>query len=160
MHSELNLSDTGYERLTQLTEYWQKTDNSKRNEATTRLHLIDRLFFECLGWDEDDCKAEESQGTEYTDYEFYIAKRVLIVEAKKEGKYFNIPINKNRMQYSLPSLVRDSDNLNEAITQVSSYCQNRGAELAVVCNGHQVVAFVATRNDGIAPLDGNAIVFP
>jgi len=30
-----------------------------RNEATTRLHLIDRLLFECLGWDREDCIAEE-----------------------------------------------------------------------------------------------------
>jgi hypothetical protein len=31
-----------------------------RNEATTRLHLINELIFSCLGWDRGDCVAEES----------------------------------------------------------------------------------------------------
>ena len=28
-----------------------------RNEATTRLQLIDELLFDCLGWDKVDCVA-------------------------------------------------------------------------------------------------------
>jgi predicted type IV restriction endonuclease len=34
-------------------------DNSRdRNEATTRLHFINRLLLDCLGWSINDCIAE------------------------------------------------------------------------------------------------------
>ena len=36
-------------RLEKLIE-WYTPRVDQRNEATTRLHLIDILFFECLGW--------------------------------------------------------------------------------------------------------------
>lgn len=50
------------------------TDTS-RNEATTRLHLIDRLLFECLGWDREDCVAEEHYEGQYTDYSLGVPSR-------------------------------------------------------------------------------------
>ncbi len=68
---------------------------SHRNEATTRLQLIDCLFFDCLGWSKEDVVLEESDGREYADYTFYLGfarRRVLIVEAKKEGDYFEVPV--------------------------------------------------------------------
>ena len=47
--------------------------------------------------------------------------------------------------------------LKEAVQQVAGYCQERGVSLGCVCNGTQLVAFIAARNDGIAPLKGKAI---
>ena len=38
------------------------------------------------------------------------------------------------------------------------YCQTRGVPFGAVCNGHQVVAFLASRTDGIAPIEGRALV--
>jgi hypothetical protein len=32
----------------------------KRNEADTRLHLIDQLIFDCLNWRREDVHSEES----------------------------------------------------------------------------------------------------
>ena len=37
------------DQLSALVEYYSQNKGTK-NEATTRLHLIDRLFFNCLGW--------------------------------------------------------------------------------------------------------------
>jgi predicted type IV restriction endonuclease len=42
--------------------------NLQRNEATTRLHLIDRLLGEVLGWAREHIRAEESAGTGRIDY--------------------------------------------------------------------------------------------
>ena len=67
------------------------TRAQKRNEATTRLQLIDEIFFSCLGWDKEDSILEEPYGRDYADYTFMAARRVLIVEAKKEGDYFEVP---------------------------------------------------------------------
>ncbi len=132
---------------------------AKRNEATTRLQVIDRLFFECLGWNRDDCVSEESQSGTYADYTFLGPRRVLIVEAKKEGDYFDLPAGVDRLDYSIPALMRDYKNVKAAVEQAASYCQSRGVPYGAVCNGHQIVAFVANRSDGLAPLEGKALVF-
>src|SRR5262249_38645436 len=47
-----------------------------------------------------------------------------------------------------------------ALLQASRYCQGRGVPVGAVCNGHQLVAFIGSRNDGEPPLDGYAYVFP
>ncbi len=140
---------------------WYASNIAQRNESTTRLQLIDRLFFECLGWSkEEDVILEEPYGGDYADYTFLAPRRILIVEAKREGNYFEVPVGKDKLEYSLRSLMRDFPPLKAAIEQVSGYCQSRGIPFAVVCNGHQLVAFVATRDDGLPPFDSNALVFP
>ena len=139
---------------------WDSSHKEQKNEATTRLQLIDRLFFECLGWSKDDVVLEESQGKEYADYTFSLPRRILIVEAKKEGDYFEVAAGKTQLEYSLSSLCRDYPNLRAAIEQAARYCQGRGVPYGAVCNGHQLVAFVATRSDGLAPLEGKGLVFP
>jgi len=145
---------------TNLINLSQWYENNNRNEATTRLHLIDRLLFECLAWQRDNVVAEESFNNKYADYVISAPRKILIIEAKKEGNYFEIPVGLNRIEYNLQSLVRDNPGLSAAIEQVSNYCQNRGVPFGVICNGHQIVAFIATRNDGISPLDGRALIWP
>jgi hypothetical protein len=139
---------------------WYQDHAGDRNEATTRLQLIDRLFLECLAWNRDDVIAEESHEGQFADYTFLVPRRVLIVEAKKEGAYFEVPAGMNHVEYSLKTLSRDNPDLKMALEQAASYCQARGVSIGAVSNGHQIVAFVATRNDGIPPLEGRAIVFP
>jgi hypothetical protein len=145
--------------LAELLE-WHRAKPDLLNEADTRLKLIDRLFFECLGWSLDDVNLEEPHGPEYADYTFLAPRRMLILEAKREGNYFEVAVGKDRIEYSIPSLMRDYPGLKSALEQVSRYCQSRGAPFAAVCNGYQIVAFIATRNDGFPPLDGRAVVFP
>lgn len=145
--------------MAQLTA-WYAEHAAQRNEATTRLQLIDRLFFECLGWSRDDVVLEESRGKEYADYTFSAPRRILIVEAKREGDYFELPVGRERLEYSIQSLGRDYPSLKSAIEQVAGYCHTRGVPFAAVANGHQLVAFVAIRTDGLSPFDGKALVFP
>jgi hypothetical protein len=139
--------------------HWYKGQEGQRNEATTRLHLIDALFFECLGWSKEDVIAEEAHGKEYADYTFLAPRRVLIVEAKREGNYFELPIGEARLEIPIPVLTRTYDNVAAALKQAADYCQDRGVPFGVVTNGHQLIAIVATRNDGTPPLEGRAIVF-
>ncbi len=132
---------------------------ANRNEATTRLQLIDRLFFDCLGWSKSDCIAEEPHNNKYADYTFLAPRRILIVEAKREGNYFEVPAGSTHLEYTIPSLIRDNPNLDHALQQVARYCQSRGVLFGAITNGHQIVAFVATRSDN-PPLEGRALVFP
>jgi GTPase SAR1 family protein len=138
---------------------WYKAEIGDRNEATTRFKMIDRLLFKCLGWEESNVTLEESENGEYSDYTFSAPRRVLIVEAKKEGIYFDVPLNRDRIEYSLSTLSKDSENIKKAVEQVSNYCQRRGVPFAVISNGHQIIGFVATKNDGSSPLEGKALVF-
>ena len=146
--------------LQALVEWYERDlGEDARNEATTRLQLINRLFFECLGWDEADCKCEERLDGGYADYAFYCPRRSLIVEAKKEGVYFELPAGYSRLEYSLQSLRRDEKEVRSALDQAMCYCQNRGTPLGAVCNGHQLICFVASRADGTPTEEGRALVF-
>lgn len=133
--------------------------DKNRNEATTRLHLIDRLFFECLGWNREDCVAEEAYEGQYTDYSFGAPAKSLVVEAKKEGIHFDLPPGFEQLTCKLKTLLELDANIGKAIRQAVGYCQARGIPIGAVCNGHQVIAFVGSRQDGVAPLNGRALVF-
>jgi hypothetical protein len=138
---------------------WYDENVGSRNEATTRLQLIDRIIFDCLGWDRNDVTAEEAHDGQYADYTFNVPRKLLIVEAKKEGVYFDLPVGMENLEYSIPGLLRTTPALKSAMEQVAGYCQSRGVPYAGVSNGHQFVIFVATRSDGIPPFDGTALVF-
>lgn len=138
------------------------TDNNNvldRSEAETRFHLIDELLLRCFCWSKDKTSIEKYENGQYTDYELGSPRKV-IWEAKREGKIFELPANyKKSLRVDIESLKLISDELKEAINQVSGYCADRGVQIAVITNGHQIIAFLATRSDGISPAKGKAIVF-
>ncbi len=150
--------ETCRQNLEALAQYYSDNE-ANRNEATTRLQLIDQIFFECLAWKRNNCIAEEPHGNEYTDYTFITTKRVLIVEAKKEGNYLELPLGQESREYAISTICKDNPNLKTAISQAAGYCQSRGVTIGCVCNGHQLVAFIATRSDGVPPMEGRALVF-
>lgn len=151
--------DTCRTNLENLIEWNNNISNKDRNEDTTRLHLIDTILIDCLNWQKSDIVTEPSYNGEYADYILSISRPVIIVEAKREGNYFEVPIGKNDLEYSLKSLCKDNPDFKKAIEQVASYCQQRGVEIAIASNGWQIVAFIAVRVDGLPPLDGHCIVF-
>jgi hypothetical protein len=138
---------------------WYNQRQGDRNEATTRLHLIDALFFDCLRWPKENVEAEESSAGKYTDYTFRAPRRMLIVEAKREGIYFELPAGTRSLYRAISGLCKDYEDLRKAIEQAAGYCQRRGVPLGAVSNGHQLIAFMACRSDGVSPLDGRALVF-
>ena len=157
MTTDYETSRHEFEKLVQ----WYASNAGQRNEAATRLQLIDTLFFDCLGWSRNsDVHLEEPHGREYADYTFSAPRPILIVEAKREGTYFQVPAGKNRLEYSISSLSRDNLSLRGAVEQAAGYCQSRGVPFGAVSNGHQVVAFIGNRSDGLPPSEGKALVFP
>jgi predicted type IV restriction endonuclease len=149
--------EAGLEQLRALRESSVVIEGD-RNEATTRLQLIDHLFFDILGWSRDtDVKVEEPHGRSYADYVFFAPRRLMIVEAKREGQYFTIPAGARDPFQPLPTVMRGNPEVAAAIEQVAGYCQERGVPIGVACNGHQLVAFLAARADGQAPLAGRAL---
>jgi hypothetical protein len=129
-----------------------------RNEADTRLHIIDQLLFDCLDWRREDCHAEEAFEGTYTDYSFLTPRR-FVLEAKREGIYFELPAGFERQSCKIQTLTEDNTAINAAIRQAMRYCQERSIPLGAVCNGHQLIAFLGSRPDGIPPMNGTCLVF-
>lgn len=143
--------------LFELAEKYGKAEI--KNEAQTRFHIIDRVLEDCFNW-RDDIEVEKHESKNgFTDYELG-KPRILVVEAKREGIPFEIPAGLSQ-QLTIPiqSLFEANTALKEAIEQVQAYCARRGVPLALVTNGHQYVAFLASRTDGVDVFDGDALVF-
>ncbi len=130
----------------------------QRNEADTRLHLIDKLLFDCLGWLREDCHSEEHYQGTFTDYVF-LTPRKFVVEAKREGVYFELPAGFNRRVCKIATLVEADKAVDAAVKQAVGYCHERSIPLGAVCNGHQVIAFLGSRPDGIPTMEGDCLVF-
>ena len=145
--------------LEELRDWAANLPKGKRNEATTRLHLIDALLFETLAWPKEDCAAEESHAGQYIDYGLGRPFRRLVLEAKKDGDTFQLPMGWSERVCRIRTLVDGNKPLALAIKQVCGYCQQRGVLLAAVSNGHQLVVLMGSRQDGTPPLLGDAIVF-
>jgi hypothetical protein len=66
----------------------------------------------------------------------------MIVEAKREGIYFSLPVGITSLVNGLATLTnaKDGKAFKGAIGQAASYCVRRGVQLAAVCNGAQLVS--------------------
>lgn len=138
----------------------EKDRDHNRNESMIRLQLVNNILTDCLGWTLEEISTERFHNGEYSDYELGKPYPRLLVETKKEGIYFDLPISYNQKKYKIDSIMRSSPELKRAISQAMDYCKDRGIELGVISNGNQFVLFVGTRTDGISPNEGEAIVYP
>ncbi|MEV4130685.1 hypothetical protein AB0J72_00795 [Dactylosporangium sp. NPDC049742] len=142
-----------------LEEIGRELEAAPLNEATTRIRLIDRLLTDCLDWRPGDITAEDRFDGRIADYVIGSPNPQMVVEAKREGVHFNIPAGLvGRRSIDLPTL-REDATTDSAIRQVLGYCHERGVPIAVLCNGHQIIAFYASRQDGVRPLEGRALMF-
>jgi len=147
--------------FTKLEALIEKLEKSKiRNEAQTRLEIIDTLLYECLGWSKyQDVSVEEKVHDGYADYILSCPRKSVVVEAKKEGAYFDLPKESKPSLVNLKALTQNNKPLAEAIKQVKRYAQDSGIPLAIVTNGRQLVAFIAIRNDGESPDQGKGLSY-
>lgn len=152
--------ETGRAALESLVSWASQHDwNRKRNEAQTRKDLIDRLFFDCLGWRHEDCHVEVMHDGAFSDYQFRAEAASLLVEAKKEGIYFDLPAGLEKRSLRLDLLCAQEPDVDKAVDQALGYCHSRGMPLGCVANGNQLVAFIASRQDNTPPKEGRALVF-
>lgn len=142
-----------------ITWHGSHPSDGLRNEAATRLHLVDSLIRDCLGWPLAEIDPERYVQGEYSDYELGVPKRML-VEAKREGKCFELPAGLSKAVVRISTLYAANTEIQMAIQQALRYCQTRSIPIGVVANGHQLIAFLGSRQDGVLPEDGNALVFP
>lgn len=152
--------EAGRDVLESLLKDFEEINLEKFNEADTRFRFIDKILVECLNWEPKDINNEDVRDNHYADYKLNLFRPVAVWEAKKTGNYFELPAGTSKLIMPLKSISKDNPSIKEALLQVSGYCHERGIKIGVVSNGWQFIAFMANRNDSIAPLDGNAIVIP
>lgn len=144
-------------KLIEIKERFHNEDASKINEDTTRFRYIDNLLTDCFKWLPTDIVTEESHQGKYIDYTISLFRPVAILEAKRAGDYFTLPVGNNKIYVPLRTITKDNPNTKAAIDQVGRYCHQKGIQVGIVSNGWQIIAFLANRHDSIAPMDGDCL---
>ena len=154
--------EIGREILERLAQEFERDSESagrrNRNEASTRFHIIDALLNDVLGWPKATTRVEKHQDRGFSDYELGDPP-ALLVEAKREGMHFSLPVGWTNPKAKLETLFSSAPDVKGAVGQAIQYCHERGIPFGAICNGHQLIAFVASRQDGVPPLKGTALVF-
>ncbi len=156
----MNRIDDAHKHLDHLINIAGKLRLSDANEATTRIQIIDEVLRKVLGWDLTDMEVEErvseDGSTTFADYILRTANTKIIVEAKKIGKAFNLPLKHSSLK--LGGVLSEGD-AGEATRQVRDYCRKKSIPFAVATNGDSWIIFPAVRTDGISFDDTNARIF-
>lgn len=152
--------EQGRKVIEDLNNEFKTLQIKKFNEADTRFRFIDTILTQCLNWELKNIDNEDVKDGNYADYKLNLFRSVAVLEAKRIGNYFELPVGKKKIIMSLKSICKDNANIKAALLQVSSYCHERGIQIGIVSNGWQFIAFIANRNDSVSPLEGDALVIP
>ena len=116
------------------------------NEADTRHQIIDALLHDVLAWPRSQVSCEHHIQPGYADYLLRKPNGdpLLLIEAKREGHYFELPATysteSTAQHHPVSTLLTDS-NIASAMEQVIAYCTGEGCEFAAITNGHAWVFF-------------------
>jgi len=130
------------------------------NEAQNRFQFIDRLLIECLGWQTPQISVEQhDENGGRADYILGSLPARAVLEAKRQAIIFEGISNQNPGRIcKLADLSMMSKNFLNAASQVIPYCAMRGAPIAIICNGPQLIVFQAI-TPGMPPLEGECYFF-
>ncbi|ASK89943.1 hypothetical protein [Sphingorhabdus sp. SMR4y] len=150
--------NVGYDNLKKIIEQFPD-DSSYWNEAQNRFQFVDRLLLECLGWEHPYLEVEVTDDA-HGKADYILGSPVkAVLEAKRESRDFQFPpIKDHSKARSIRPLVDKCRVLKETCVQVIQYCALNGAQLAIVCNGPQLVVFHSAIQSR-SPLDGDCFVF-
>lgn len=116
------------------------------NEATTRHQIIDVVLHQVLSWPTSAVVCEEHVSPGYADYVLSgrREKPILVIEAKKDGIFFQLPPvfndTNDATKVRLKTLVTDED-IRKAVNQARRYAIELGCQFAAITNGHQWIFF-------------------
>lgn len=129
------------EKFEFLKRYIGKQNRDLR-EADVRYQIIDNVFKNILSWPDDKVRCEDHVNSGFIDYTLYNKSSipVLLIEAKKEGKHFELPNNSNKdkliRNIKTEELLSNSE-INSAIQQVKNYAEDLGCSYVCITNGHE-----------------------
>lgn len=143
----------------EIHKFAMANEESINTEADARLHLIDRMLIEVLGWRREGIRTEPHSEAGYLDYLLSSGGRnVFVVEAKKTS----IPLVTTKLpEYRFYKVggaaLRDAQ---DGIVQATAYCSAKSVPFSALTNGVAWIGFRPIRIDGVEYRDGAAAVFP
>lgn len=140
---QAQVSEEIVERINALISEYQ---GRNLNEADTRHKLIDFVLHDLLAWPKNRVSLEEHISPGYADYVLRKGDDdpIIVVEAKKDGVYFELPdaFKPGELSAYIPLARLLSDkNIEAAAKQVRRYCQDIGCEFACITNGREWIFF-------------------
>lgn len=128
-------------------------------EQDARIHLIDRILIEVLGWDRSGIRTETHVESGYTDYLLSVDSRTrIVVEAKRAEKLLVDTRQPGMSWYKVNGAALKS--AQDGLEQAKRYCSDTAALFSALTTGFEWIGYWAIRTDGIPPTDGKAAVFP
>lgn len=134
-------------------------DYDKLNESDTRAKLITRILVDCLGWQESDIAREEYADGDYLDYKVSLNIPILIIEAKRSSKEFEISKTNRVRELKIGGVLSTSTYLMDAINQARNYASSKGVNYCCVTNGFQYFIFKANNSMGKDWRDHKVAIF-
>lgn len=110
--------DRGVASLDELCLEIESVRDQNKNEATTRLQVIDKLLMDVLGWPSDQVNCEEYHEGGFLDYVVGAPQSRLVLEAKKVGLHFEVPAGTDSGTLSLRQFIEHSSTNEKAVEQV------------------------------------------
>lgn len=152
--------DEGHKVLFSLARTYGQLQLSDKNEAETRLKVIDTVLFNVLGWLKEDVAVEERVSedgtTKFADYIIRTASTAILIEAKRAGAAFTLPHRRTRLK--LGGALSGGE-VGEAIRQARDYCRAKSIPFAAVTNGSAWIVFPAVRVDQVSFEESEAYIF-
>lgn len=137
------LHETPFNTASSLCNEFSTRDH---NEADTRFKIIDVVLNEILSIPRNAIACEEYIRPGYADY--IISDRskdqILIIEAKKDGIFFEVAKTRALADYSTYISIAElmtNDSISSAMIQVQTYALSKGIEFACITNGHEWIFF-------------------
>lgn len=147
--------DEAYERFREIAE----SIDFELSETDTRVKIIDEIFKNCLGWEENDITREEHVHKGYIDYIFkYNDIPMFVLEAKKIGTDFRIPTSLGKRKYKISGTIVTDIPIKKAIEQVARYSQESGITYSIITNGMQFLIFASFKR-GVKWREGFCTLF-
>jgi len=151
--------DTAKERFDNLRQELTQGNTPLETEQDARIHIIDRILIEVLGWDRQGIRTEPHTESGYIDYLLSTGNRHrLVVEAKRTSKKL-INTSQQRMAWYKVSGPVFKEAI-EGLEQAKRYCTDTAVLFSALTTGIEWIGFWAVRTDGVPPKEGKAVVFP
>jgi len=138
--------DDAFERFRQIRGSIAPEDDLPLNEANTRLHLIDPILTDVLGWRRDEMRVELRAGEGFLDYLLKDPEggRWFVVEAKRRADRLVLDAERDRVErlrFTGPVLSKTFAKIIDE--QMSEYIGRYMPAFGMVTNGEQWIGFLA-----------------
>lgn len=147
--------DEAKEKFDDFKKNFESIQSINISESDTRSKLIDNLFINVLGWNENDIVREGHVDSGFYDYKISIAGLTFIVEAKKQFVEFSLPIQKNR-RCKIGTLISANK---DVIEQIRRYLADCGCDTGIITNGKQFIISKFINVNGISWKENKCIIY-